>query len=79
MKKIKEFIIDFLSNIGVFVLKGLGLFLAFAAFFSILHYVGILDFDKYISPIFMSVTYETRVVIIVGVGAISHYTFWRTY
>lgn len=78
MKKIKEFIIDLLSNIGVFVLKGLGLFLAFAAFFTILHYVGIFDYDKYIYPIVMSVSYEVRIAVIVSVGAISHYTFWRT-
>ena len=70
---------EFLSNIGVFVLKGIALFLAFALIFSILHYVGILDFDKYITPIFMSVSFEIRIAIIVIMGAISHYTFWRTH
>jgi hypothetical protein len=79
VKKIKEFIIGFLSNIGVFVLKGIALFLAFSLFFTILHYVGILNFDKYISPIVMSVSYEIRIAIIVSIGAISHYTFWKTY
>ena len=79
VKKIKEFIIGFLSNIGVFVLKGIALFLAFVLFFSILHYVGILNFDKYIYPIVMSVSFEIRIPIIVIMGAISQYTFWRTH
>jgi hypothetical protein len=79
MKKIKEFIIGFLINIGVYVLKGIALFLAFGLFFTILHYVGILNYDKYIYPVVMSVSYEIRIAIIVSIGAISHYTFWRTY
>jgi hypothetical protein len=79
VKKIKEFIIGFLSNIGVFVLKGIALFLAFGLFFNILHYVGILDYDKYIYPIVMSVSFEIRIAIIVIMGAISQYTFWRTH
>ncbi len=69
---------DFLSNIGVFILKGIALFLASALFFTILHFGRLLDFDKYITPIVMSVSFEIRIAIIVIIGAISHYSFWKT-
>jgi hypothetical protein len=68
----------FLSNVGVFFLKGIFLFLSFALFFVIISYFGILDYDKYIYPIIMSVSFEVRLLILMIVGVVAHYTFWKT-
>ena len=69
---------DFLSNVGVFFLKGISLFLGFALFFVIISYFGILDYDTYIYPIIMSVSFEVRLLILMIVGVVAHYTFWKT-
>jgi hypothetical protein len=69
---------DFLSNVGVFFLKGISLFLGFALFFVIISYFGILDYDTYIYPIIMSVSFEVRLLILMIVGVVAHYTFWNT-
>jgi hypothetical protein len=69
---------DFLSNVGVFFLKGIFLFLSFALFFVIISYFGILDYDTYIYPIIMSVSFEVRLLILMIVGVVAHYTFWNT-
>ena len=69
---------DFLSNVGVFFLKGISLFLGFALFFVIVSYFGILDYDTYIYPIIMSVSFEVRLLILMIVGVVAHYTFWNT-
>jgi hypothetical protein len=69
---------DFLSNVGVFFLKGIFLFLSFALFFVIISYFGILDYDTYIYPIIMSVSLEVRLLILMIVGVVAHYTFWKT-
>jgi hypothetical protein len=69
---------DFLSNVGVFFLKGIFLFLSFALFFVFISYFGILDYDTYIYPIIMSVSFEVRLLILMIVGVVAHYTFWNT-
>jgi len=69
---------DFLSKVGVFFLKGISLFLGFALFFVIISYFGILDYDTYIYPIIMSVSFEVRLLILMIVGVVAHYTFWNT-
>jgi hypothetical protein len=69
---------DFLSNVGVFFLKGISLFLGFALFFVIISYFEILDYDTYVYPIIMSVSFEVRLLILMIVGVVAHYTFWKT-
>ena len=69
---------DFLSNIGVFGLKGIGLFLGFGLIVVISDALGITFYMDHIYPIIMSVSFEIRILIIFIVGAIAHYTFWRT-
>jgi len=69
---------DFLSNIGVFGLKGIGLFLGFGLIVVITDALGITFYMDHIYPIIMSVSFEIRILIIFIVGAIAHYTFWRT-
>ena len=69
---------DFLSNVGVFFLKGISLFLGFALFFVIISYFEILDYDIYVYPIIMSVSFEVRLLILMIVGVVAHYTFWKT-
>ena len=69
---------DFLSNIGVFGLKGIGLFLGFGLIVVVTDALGITFYMDHIYPIIMSVSFEIRILIIFIVGAIAHYTFWRT-
>ncbi len=69
---------DFLSNIGVFGLKGIGLFLGFGLIVVITDALGITFYMDHIYPVIMSVSFEIRILIIFIVGAIAHYTFWRT-
>ena len=69
---------DFLSNIGVFGLKGIGLFLGFGLIVVITDALGITFYMDHLYPIIMSVSFEIRILIIFIVGAIAHYTFWRT-
>ena len=70
---------EFLNNIPIFFLKGIFLFLGFALFFVIINYFGILDYNKYIYPILMSVSFEVRLLIIMIIGLVAHYTFWKSY
>ncbi len=69
---------NFLSNIGVFGLKGIGLFLGFGLIVVITDALGITFYMDHIYPVIMSVSFEIRILIIFIVGAIAHYTFWRT-
>lgn len=69
---------EFLSNIGVFGLKGIGLFLGFGLIVVITDALGISFYMDHIYPVIMSVSFEIRILIIFIVGAIAHYTFWRT-
>tara|TARA_B100001564_G_C20466859_1_gene590695 strand:- start:452 stop:667 length:216 start_codon:yes stop_codon:yes gene_type:complete len=69
---------EFLSNIGVFGLKGIGLFLGFGLIAVITDALGITFYMDHIYPVIMSVSFEIRILIIFIVGAIAHYTFWRT-
>ena len=69
---------EFLSNIGVFGLKGIGLFLGFGLIVVITDALGITFYMDHIYPVIMSVSFEIRILIIFIVGAIAHYTFWRT-
>ncbi len=70
---------NFLSNIGVFGLKGIGLFLGFGLIVVITDALGITFYMDHIYPVIMSVSFEIRILIIFIVGAIAHYTFWRTW
>ena len=70
---------EFLNNIPIFFLKGIFIFLGFGLFFVILNYFGILDYDRYIYPIIMSVSFEARLLIIMIIGLVAHYTFWKTF
>ena len=69
---------DFLSNIGVFGLKGVGLFLGFGLIVVLTDALGITFYMDHIYPVIMSVSFEIRILIIFIVGAIAHYTFWKT-
>ena len=69
---------DFLRNIGVFGLKGVGLFLCFGLIIVVTDALGITFYMDHIYPVIMSVSFEIRILTIFIVGAIAHYTFWET-
>lgn len=68
---------DFASNVGVFIIKGIALFLGFGLIVVITGALGITFYMDHIYPIIMSVSFETRIFIIFIFGAIAHYTFWK--
>jgi hypothetical protein len=73
-----EKIKDFVSNAGVFVIKGIALFLVIGLFFTFIDFVGLIDFETHITPKANSLSLETKILIVTITGAVSHYTFWKT-
>ena len=68
---------DFISNVGVYFLKGIALFLIFGVIVLVAEALGFHFYMESIYPKIMSITYGWRLIALGFVGMIAHYTFWK--
>ena len=68
----------FLGNIGVYFLKGIGIFLGFGLVVVISDSIGLKFYTNNIYPIIEKIPFILRLIILTIFGAVAHYTFWRT-
>lgn len=67
---------EFINQIPIFGIKGFILFLGVGLVFTFLDWLGITIYMDHIYPKIMSVGFEIRILGLMIVGAVAHYTFW---
>tara|TARA_B110000444_G_C18426823_1_gene404923 strand:- start:24 stop:239 length:216 start_codon:yes stop_codon:yes gene_type:complete len=69
---------EFINQIPIFAIKGFILLLGAGLIFTFLDWLGITIYMDHLYPKIMSVGIEIRILVLMIVGVIAHYTFWQT-